>query len=163
MLVWISRAVVVLLLITPALYAETRCTLNGIQTPCTVLPIDEQGVQRVEIGQIDPKDWKFDEKDLPVDATALHVELLNDTTYEKALRYATADFYRMYRMQQARKLVDHIKMRMISYVRAKYGSQMTPEETIEAIVLETGLPIIPVPAAVENHSGPRLDELLSGK
>lgn len=137
----------------PAVASERvtpQCTLMGVVVPCTVQPVDPEGVQRIEIGTLKPEDWQFDEKDLPVDATALHVDLLNHVTHENALRYVTAHLYRLYRMEQARKLLALVTMRMVAYVKAKYGGDLTPQQVIEAIVLEAGLPVIAVPQAAED-------------
>ena len=97
---------------------------------------------------------------MPVDATALHVELLNEVTHENALRYVTAQMYRLYRMEQARKLLALVTQRMVAYVKAKYGGALTPQQVIEAIVLEAGLPVIAVPPAAEDIQHMDIMELL---
>jgi hypothetical protein len=127
-----------------------QCTFQGVVVPCTVHAVDAQGVQRVEIGRIDPQDWRFDEKDLPVEATALHVELLNHTTYDNAIRYATAELYRFYRAQKAQQLVSLVMARLVQYVKTKYGPDLSSDDVIEAIVLEAGLPVIQVPEAARD-------------
>jgi hypothetical protein len=127
-----------------------QCTLQGVVVPCTVHAVDAQGVQRVEIGKIDPQDWRFDEKDLPVDATALHVELLNYTTYDNAIRYAAAEMYRFYRAQKAQQLLSLVMARLVQFVKTKYGPDLSIDDVIEAIVLEAGLPVIQVPEAARD-------------
>jgi hypothetical protein len=127
-----------------------QCQFQGVVVPCTIHAVDRRGVQRIDLGPIDDADWQFDEKDLPRDATALHVELLNKTTIDNARRYALAQFYRLYRAEQARKLLSLVTMQMIEAVKRKYGHEMTHQQVIEAIVLEAGLPVINVPEIAED-------------
>ena len=127
-----------------------QCQFQGVVVPCTVHAVDHRGVQQIDIGTIDPSDWLFAEKDLPRDATALHVELLNDTTLDTARRYVLAQFYRLYRADQARKLLSLVTLQLIQMAKRKYGTDMTYQQVIEAIVIEAGLPVINLPAAADD-------------
>jgi len=127
--------------------AADACLFAGRRAPCTV-ETHVEGDPTVALRPLDQSDWEFLERDLAPDATALHAELLNHTTWENAQRYALAQLYRQYRAMQAMKLATYARFQIMQQMRAKYGD-LDELALIEAVVLEAGLPVIQVPSAMD--------------
>ena len=143
---WLS-AVLVLTLYPGALARApseaASCILAGRILPCTV-ETDIAGQPTVTLKPLTRDDWAFFERDLAPDATALHAELLNHTTWDNAQRYALSQIYRQYRAVQAMKLATYARERIMARVRARYGD-LDEFSLLEAVVMEAGLPVIHVP------------------
>ena len=147
--VWLS-AVLVLSLLQGSFaqqQAADDCLFAGRRAPCAV-ETHIEGDLTVTLKPLDPSDWEFLERDLAPDATALHAELLNHTTWANAQRYALAQIYRQYRAMQAMKLATYARFQIMQQMRAKYGD-LDELALIEAVVLEAGLPVIQVPSAMD--------------
>lgn len=143
---WLS-AVLVLILYPGALAQApseaARCIFAGQTLPCTV-ESDIAGQPTITLKSLARDDWAFFERDMAPDATALHAELLNHTTWDNAQRYALSQLYRQYRAVQAMKLATYARQRIMAQMRAKYGD-LDEFALIEAVVIEAGLPVIHVP------------------
>ena len=123
--------------------AQESCVFAGHAIPCTVETSVTTG-ESITLEPITKTDWQFLERDMARDATALHAELLNNTTLENAKRYALSEIYRQYRGMQAMKLATYVRAQIMAQMRAKYGD-LDELGLIEAAVIESGMPVISVP------------------
>ena len=128
--------------------ATSNCIFAGQTMPCTV-ETDVSGQQTITRQPIEKSDWEFLERDMAPDATALHAELLNNTTWENAQRYALSQIYRQYRAMQAMKLATYARFKIMEQMKAKYG-ELDELALIEAVVIEAGMPVINVPSLIDN-------------
>lgn len=145
---WLSAILV--LTLCPHAMAQPEaasCIFAGETLPCTV-ESDIAGPPTVTLKPLTRDDWAFFERDMAPDATALHAELLNHTTWDNAQRYALSQIYRQYRAVQAMKLATYARERIMAQMRAKYGD-LDDFSLLEAVVVEAGLPVIHVPDLIE--------------
>jgi len=141
---WLS-AVLVLTLCPPAVAQPeaASCVFAGARLPCTV-ESTVAGEPAITLKPLTRDEWEFLERDMAPEATALHADLLNHTTWDNAQRYALSQLYRQYRAVQAMKLATYARAQIMARVRAKYGD-LDEFSLLEAVVIEAGLPVIHVP------------------
>jgi hypothetical protein len=147
--VWLSAGLVLSLLsgaVAQQQSATERCRFAGQTVPCTVETAVE-GHQTLTLVPLEKTDWEFLERDMAPDATALHADLLNHPTWDKAQRYALAQIYRQYRALQAMKLAAYARFKIMAQIKARYGD-LDELALMEAVVLEAGLPVIQVPSGI---------------
>ena len=142
-MLWLWIPGLLVLILSTSAVGQESCVFAGHALPCTI-ETNVNATQPITLAPIGKADWEFLERDMARDATALHAELLNNTTLENAKRYAMSEIYRQYRGMQAMKLATYVRMQIMNQMRAKYGD-LDELGLIEAAVIESGMPVINVP------------------